>query len=319
MKTCHTCQVQANLIHTHPTSLQNMATPWPFHTWGLDLIGPINPAFGGYIWILVATEYFTKWVEAIPLRKATGAAIANFIREHIITRFGIPYKLISDNGTPLINKDVREVLEHYRVKHRRSTPYYPQGNGQAKATNRMLLRILSKMVSDYGNDWRAHLANVLWAYRSSPKTTTGFTPFSLVYGTDTISPTELVVPSPQVMQGSELEVDANMCAEAQTADLEGLDEVRDLAKVRSQRNYQKMTNVYSKALRVRIFVEGQMVLKVAEFVRRNLSSPSKFSLNWDGPYIIRKAHGSGYYRLSKSDGTTLADPINRKWLKHYYS
>uniref|UniRef100_A0A2N9ENF4 Integrase catalytic domain-containing protein n=1 Tax=Fagus sylvatica TaxID=28930 RepID=A0A2N9ENF4_FAGSY len=319
VKTCHTCQVQANLIHTHPTSLQNMATPWPFHTWGLDLIGPINPASGGCIWILVATEYFTKWVEAIPLRKATGAAVSNFIREHIITRFGIPYKLITDNGTPFVNKDVREVLEHYRVKHRRSTPYYPQGNGQAEATNRMLLRILSKMVFDYGNDWKAHLADVLWAYRSSPKTATGFTPFSLVYGTDTISPTELVVPSPRVMQGSELETDATMCAEARMADLEGLDEARDLAKAKAQRNYQKMANVYSKALRVRIFAEGQMVLKAAEFVRRNLPSPSKFSPNWDGPYIIREAHGSGYYRLSKPDGTTLADPINGKWLKHYYS
>uniref|UniRef100_A0A2N9GBJ4 Integrase catalytic domain-containing protein n=1 Tax=Fagus sylvatica TaxID=28930 RepID=A0A2N9GBJ4_FAGSY len=283
------------------------------------LIGPINPASGGYIWILVATEYFTKWVEAIPLRKATGAAVANFIREHIITRFGILYKLITDNGTPFINKDVREVLEHYRVKHRRSTPYYPQGNGQAEATNRMLLRILSKMVFNYGNDWKAHLADVLWAYRSSPKTATGFTPFSLVYGTVTVSPTELVVPSPRVMQGSELEVDANMCAEARMADLEGLDEARDLAKVRSQRNYQKMANVYSKAFRVQIFTEGQMVLKAAEFVRRNLSSPSKFSPNWDGPYIIREVHGSGYYRLSKSDGTILTDPINGKWLKHYYS
>uniref|UniRef100_A0A2N9FIH6 Integrase catalytic domain-containing protein n=1 Tax=Fagus sylvatica TaxID=28930 RepID=A0A2N9FIH6_FAGSY len=244
VKTCHTCQVQANLIHTHPTT----------------------------------TEYFTKWVEAIPLRKATGAAVANFIREHIITRFGIPYKLITDNGTPFINKDVREVLEHYRVKHRRSTPYYPQGNGQAEATNRMLLRILSKMVFDYGNDWKAHLVDVIWAYRSSPKTAT-----------------------------------------ARMADLEGLDEARDLAKAKAQRNYQKMANVYSKALRVRIFAEGQMVLKAAEFVRRNLPSPSKFSPNWDGPYIIREAHGSGYYRLSKSDGTTLADPINGKWLKHYYS
>ena len=121
------------------------------------------------------------------------------------------------------------------------------------------------------------------------------------------------------MQGSELEVDANMCAEARMADLEGLDEARDLAKVRNQRNYQKMANIYSKALRVRIFVEGQMVLKAAKFVRRNLPSPSKFSPNWDGPYIIREAHGSGYYRLSKFDGTTLADPINGKWLKYYYS
>ena len=212
VKTCHICQVQANLIHTHLTSLKNMAIHWPFHTWGLDLIGPINLAFGGYIWILVATEYFIKWVEAISPRKATSAAIANFIRDHIITHFGIPYKLISDNGTPFINKDVREVLEHYQVKHRCSTPYYPQG--------------------------------------------------------------------------SELEEDANICGEARMADLEGLDEARELAKVRSQRNYQKMVNVYSKALRVRVFVEGQMVLKAAEFVRRSLPSPSKFSPNGDGPYIV---------------------------------
>jgi hypothetical protein len=121
------------------------------------------------------------------------------------------------------------------------------------------------------------------------------------------------------MQGSALEVDTNMCTEARTADLEGLNEARDLAKVRSQRNYQKMANVYSKVLRVRVFVEGQMVLKAAEFVRRSLPSLPKFSPNWDGPYIIRAAHGSGYYRLSKSDGTTLVDPINGKWLKHYYS
>uniref|UniRef100_A0A2N9G246 Integrase catalytic domain-containing protein n=1 Tax=Fagus sylvatica TaxID=28930 RepID=A0A2N9G246_FAGSY len=211
----------------------------------------------------------------IPLQQRR---VANFIREYIITHFSIPYKLITDNGTPFINKDMQEVLEHYRVKHRRSTPYYPQGNGQAEATNRMLLRILSKMVFDYRNDWKAHLADVLWAYRSSPKTATG----------------------------SELEVDADICAEARMADLEGLDEARDLAKAKSQRNYQKMANTYSKALRVRIFAEGQMVLKVAEFVRRNLPSPSKFSPNWDGPYIIREAHGSGYYRLSKSDETCLS-------------
>jgi hypothetical protein len=108
------------------------------------------------------------------------------------------------------------------------------------------------------------------------------------------------------MQGSELEVDANMCAEARMADLKELDEARDLAKAKCQRNYQKMANVYSKALRVRMFAEGQIVLKAAEFVRRNLPSPSKFSPNWDGPYIIREAHGSSYYRLSKSNGDCLS-------------
>uniref|UniRef100_A0A2N9GSG2 RNA-directed DNA polymerase n=1 Tax=Fagus sylvatica TaxID=28930 RepID=A0A2N9GSG2_FAGSY len=319
VKSCHTCQLQANLIHTHPTSLQNMATPWPFHTWGLDLIGPINPASGGYIWILVATEYFSKWVEAIPLRKATGAAVANFIREHIITRFGIPHKIISDNGTPFVNKNVREVLEHYRIKHRRSTPYYPQGNGQAEATNRMLLRILSKMVFDYGKGWNSHLADTLWAYRGSTKTATGFTPFSLVYGTDAISPTELLVPSPRILHGMDLEADADICAEARVADLEGLEEARELAQARSLRYHQKLADAYEKTLQTRIFAKGQMVLKTVDHVRRGLPSPSKFAPNWEGPYLIREAYDSGYYKLSTADGTTLADPINGKWLKRYYS
>ena len=70
------------------------------------MIGPINPPSKGHIWILVATEYFTKWVEAISLKKATDLAVANFIREHIIYRFGIPHKIVIDNGTPFVNKDV---------------------------------------------------------------------------------------------------------------------------------------------------------------------------------------------------------------------
>jgi hypothetical protein len=98
----------------------------------------------------------------------------------------------------------------------------------------MLLQILSKMLFDYGNNWSSHLADVLWAYRSSPNTATGFTPFSLVYGTNTISLTELVVPTPWVLQGSDLEVDANILTEARMADLEGLDESRELARLKSQ-------------------------------------------------------------------------------------
>ena len=79
-----------------------------------------------------------------------------------------------------------------------------------------------------------------------PKTTIGFTPFSLVYGTDAISLTELVVPTPWVLQGSDLEVYANICVEARMADLEGLDELRELVRLKSQRNYQKMANAYCK-------------------------------------------------------------------------
>ena len=102
-----------------------MVTPWPFDTWGLDLVGLVNPPSHGYIWILVATEYFTKWAKAIPLRKATGGVMANFIEENIIIRFGVPHRIISDNDTPFVNSDVKKMLKFYQVKHHRLSPYYP--------------------------------------------------------------------------------------------------------------------------------------------------------------------------------------------------
>ena len=99
--------------------------------------------------------------------------------------------MISDNEIPFINKDMKGLTETYYIKHGRSTPYYPQGNGQAEATNRVMLKILKKMKHEYGGKWSDHLADVLWACRSFVKTATGFSQFSLVYGTEAISPVEL--------------------------------------------------------------------------------------------------------------------------------
>ena len=138
VKKCHSCQVQANLIHTHPQNLHIMVTQWPFHTWGLDLVTPVNPPSCGYIWILVATEYFTKWAEVIPLRKATRGAVANFIKENIIVRFGVSHKIISDNGTPFVNSEVRKMLEFYQIKHHRHRPITLKGMGRQRRQTRLL-------------------------------------------------------------------------------------------------------------------------------------------------------------------------------------
>ena len=87
--------------------------------------------------------------------------MTNFIREYIITRFGIPRRLISDNGTLFINKDMKNLIETYYIKHGKSTPYYPQGNGQVKTTNRVMLKILKKMKHEYGEKWSDHLTDAL--------------------------------------------------------------------------------------------------------------------------------------------------------------
>ena len=89
----------------------------------MDFIGPINPPSEGCVWILVATELFTKWVAVVAMNKVTGSLVANFLRENIICRFGVPSKFISDNGTPFLNKDVHRLTEWYSITHMTSTPY----------------------------------------------------------------------------------------------------------------------------------------------------------------------------------------------------
>ena len=93
-KKCQECQRQGDETHTNHQSLHPIVAPYPFHSWGLDFIGPINPPSERCTWILVATELFTKWVEAVVMKKATGSSVANFLKENIVCHFGVPSKII---------------------------------------------------------------------------------------------------------------------------------------------------------------------------------------------------------------------------------
>ena len=80
-----------------------------------------------------------------------------------------------------------------------------------------------------------------------------------------------------------------------------------------------MTEAYGRMTKERVFAEGQLVLKVADYVKRGMAGPSKFASKWEGPLVIREAHQSGYFYLTQMDGKDLMDPINGKWLKRYYA
>ena len=140
-----------------------------------------------------------------------------------------------------------------------------------------------------------------------------------MYGTEAISPIELLVPTPRVIHGQEVEMSVATYAEYKASDLETLKEARNLAICRIKWYQRQMANAYNKVMKARTFVNGQVVLKAADHVRRNLSAPSKFAPNWVGPYLIREANESGYYRLATADGEVLVEPVNGKWLKLYYA
>ena len=118
------------------------------------------------------------------------------------------------------------------------------------------------------------MANVLWACKNSMKTATGFSLFSLIYGTEAISPMELVVPTPRVVLKENQESTKDTNDERRVADLDGLEEEREVTRMRSQRYQQRMAKAYAQSVHPKAFpkafTEGQLVLRIVEHVRRNL-------------------------------------------------
>ena len=134
-----------------------------------------------------------------------------------------------------------------------------------------------------------------------------------------MSPVEIMTLSLRVMQMREKEKEGEVFAAERFKDLEELDEKREEAQERSRRYRQKMTEAYGKMTKERVFAERQLVLKVADYVKRSLVGPSKFAPKWEGSLVIREAYQSGYYRLTQMDSKDLMDPINGKWLKCYFA
>jgi hypothetical protein len=131
-KGCELCQKFGKLQTTLASMLHPIVKPWPFRGWGLDFIGKIHLASSkGHQFVLMATDYFTKWVEAVPLRRVTHHKVIDFVWEHIVYQFGIPQTLMMDQGPSFMARQFREFTSSLGVKLLNSSPYYAQANGQA--------------------------------------------------------------------------------------------------------------------------------------------------------------------------------------------
>jgi transposase InsO family protein len=128
------------------------------------------------------TEYLTIWEEATPVKDCNAKITTNFLFEQVITRFGCPRFLMSDQGTHFINNSVNAMIEDFEVHNRKSTPYHPQENGIVESFNKMLENALTKICNVNRDDWDHKIPAVLRAYRTTCKNLTGHMPFKMVYG-----------------------------------------------------------------------------------------------------------------------------------------
>ncbi|XP_070025716.1 uncharacterized protein [Nicotiana sylvestris] len=214
------CQVHGDLIHSPPSELHTMSVPCPFVTWGMDVIGSIEPsASNGHRFILVAIDYFTKWIEAKTFKSVTKKEVVDFVHSNIICRFGIPKVIITDNGANLNSHLMKEVCQQFKITHRNSTPYCPKANRAVEAANKNIKKILRKMVE-------------------------GATPYLLVYITEVVIPVEVEIPSFRIV--TEAGIDDDEWVKTFLEQLSLIDEKRLAEVCHGQLYQQRIDRAYDK-------------------------------------------------------------------------
>jgi hypothetical protein len=274
------------------------------------LIGQINPPSSkGHKFVLLATDYFTKWVEAIPLKKVTSENMIEFVKEHIIYRFGIPQTITTDQGAQFVSLEFREFVESMGIKLFNSSPYYAQANGQAEASNKIMINLIQKKIDQKPKRWHSVLNEVLWAYRMAPHGATKTSPYELVYGHHVVLPSEIQSDSRRVVLQKDLS----------SKDYSGLmmDELEDLHMIRIK----ALENIEKNKMRiakVKQFAEGDLVWKALLPIGTKYSAFGKWSPNWEGPFqVVRRVPGNAYI-LKTWLGEEFTTAINGRYLKKYY-
>ncbi|KAD5317516.1 hypothetical protein E3N88_17462 [Mikania micrantha] len=279
---CDACQRHSNILHQPAEPLHPIVSSWPFMKWGMDVVGKLPKAPGGKVFMLAMTDYFSKWIEEEAFVQVREKEVVSFIKRNILTRFGIPAEITCDNGSQFIGKRTINFCESWGIKMITSTPVHPQANK---------------------GKWAEELPFVLWADRTTTKNATGQTPFSLVYGSEAVLPTEMVIPT---ARSSLQNLESNK--ETLSEDLDTIDELRDIARIRMATYQQKIAKSYNKNIRIRRFQIGDLVLRKA-FQNTTNPTDGKLAPKWEGPYKIDSEAGKGAYKLTNMEG----EPLPRSW------
>jgi len=148
---------------------------------------------------IVAIEYFTKWVEAEPVAHITAQKVKHFVWKNIVCRFGVPKRLVSDNGTQFTSHQLRKMCKELKIQQVFASVEHPQTNGQVESANRVLLRVLKRRLEKAKGKWAEKVPRIVWSYHTTPQSNTHETPFSLAYGTDAMIPVEIQESSPRFL------------------------------------------------------------------------------------------------------------------------
>ncbi|GKV50051.1 hypothetical protein SLEP1_g56766 [Rubroshorea leprosula] len=313
VKKCPTCQFNADDIHMPGEMLSSLTSPWPFAQWGVDLLGSFIKGKGGCTFLVVAVDYFTKWIEAKPLSTTTERKIEEFLFNSVLCRIGIPKRIIADNGPQFRAAALRSFCDDYGIELALTSVYAPQSNGQAESANKIVLRGLKTRVLATHSNWVDELNKVLWSCRTTPSSATGETPFSLAYGAEAVIPVEIGLPSERAGRH-----DDHNNEQLLRENLDFVEEVREMSRIRNTAHQSRVAKFYNKRVRARQFQVADLVLRKAGLTN-TYSHMGKLAPNWEGPYVVVQIKRPGSYVLANIQGRQLPYIWNIHNLRKFYS
>ena len=310
VSTCEKLQRMGNISRKDEPPMHPILEVELFDLWEIDFMGPFPISYSN-LNILLAVDYVSKWVEAIPTRTNDAKVMAQFLPSNIFSHFGTPRALIKDNGTHVCNKVIDKVLQKYGVRHHTSLAYHPQSNGQAEVSNREIKYILEKTVNSSRKDWSKKMDDALWAYHTEFKTPLGMSPFRIIYGKACHLPVELEHRAYWATR--QLNMDSTLAGEKRLLQLSELDEFRNEAYENARIYKEKTKAWHDKHITRKEFTAGQQVLL---FNSRLKLFPGKLKSRWFGPFTVTKVFSQGGAEVTHPEKGTFTVTTQR--LKPYY-
>ncbi|XP_021991618.1 uncharacterized protein LOC110888399 [Helianthus annuus] len=269
------------------------------------------PSSNGFLYILVAVDYVSKWIEAFPIRTNDQSVVCKFVQSNIFARFDIPRVIISDGGSHFKNFNFGKLLKRYNVNHRIATPYHPQTSGQVEVSNRQIKEILMKTVRTDRQDWSSKLDDALWAYRRPTK----FQLVQLLTGScmDGLSLTNVKLAHRAHWAIKTVNADYDEAGKMRKLQLSEIEEIRDEAYECAAAYKDKLKKVHDAKIKKPTFEVGQ---KVWLYNSRLKLFVGKLKSKWIGPYVIRRVGRFGDVDIEDIH-TNKQQTVNGHRLKPY--
>ena len=308
-KSCIDCAMKKIPRGKHKAPLLPIPVDGAFDRVAMDILGPFPVSHDGNRYIIVFSDYYTRWPEAFALPSVEAPRLAELIVNEIVARHGAPRTLLSDRGPNFLASIVKEVSKIMNIRRTHTTAYHPQTDGLVERFNGTLAEGLSMYVSTHQKDWDRHLPMILFAYRVSPSATTGESPIYLLYGREPRLPidTALLLPDDNL---------SSSVRELRARIVRNLEEAEQIIKSNTELAQQRMKSHYDQRSAEAPYDIGAKVWVYTPKTRKGLLK--KLTHHYHGPYRIVSKLSPVHFKFRTLDNRPVSVPVHANRLKPCY-